>query len=157
MNIQSLVKNARLYLRAEAVVAEIRLRLYLRKSALAAFAVAVAVLGLVLINLALYHMLEIAWGPIWTPLALGLANLALAIIVVLVASAARPGPELEMAEDLRKVAAAAVEADLQGGFSAQGLAATFGGSSIESSALQLLVPALASIIGALRRKKPQGK
>ena len=62
-----------------------------------------------------------------------------------------------MAEDLRKLAAAAVETDLQGGFGGPGLAAVFGGSSIEASAAGLLVPALASIIGALRRKKPQEK
>jgi hypothetical protein len=64
MNIQSLAKNTQLYVRAEVLVAEIKLRLYFRKLALAVFAVAVALLGLALLNLSLFHALEAAWGPI---------------------------------------------------------------------------------------------
>ena len=152
MNIQSLAKNARLYIRAEALVAEIRLRLYFRKLALAIFAVAVALLGLALLNLSLFHALETAWGPIWTPLILGLANFVLAVAAFLIAAAVKPGPELAMADDLRKLSATAVETDLQG---SQGFAGILGGSSIEASTARLLIPALASIIGALRRKKTQ--
>ena len=154
MNIQSLAKNTQLYVRAEVLVAEIKLRLYFRKLALAVFAVAVALLGLALLNLSLFHALEAAWGPIWTPLILGLGNLALALIALLIAAAAKPGPELAMAEDLRKLSATAVETDFQGG---QVLGGFLGGSSIEAGAARLLIPALASIIGALRRKKTQEK
>ena len=150
MNIQSLAKNTQLYVRAEVLVAEIKLRLYFRKLAFAVFAVAVALLGLALLNLSLFHALEIAWGPIWTPLILGLANFALALIALLIAAAAKPGPELAMAEDLRKLSATAVEADLQGSQS-------LGSGLIEASAARLLIPALASIIGALRRKKTPEK
>ncbi len=150
MNIQSLAKNTQLYVRAEVLVAEIKLRLYFRKLAFAVFAVAVALLGLALLNLSLFHALETAWGPIWTPLILGLANFALALIALLIAAAAKPGPELAMAEDLRKLSATAVEADLQGSQS-------LGGGLIEASAARLLIPALASIIGALRRKKTPEK
>ncbi len=154
MNIQSLAKNTQLYLRTEVLVAEIKLRFYFRKLALAVFAVAVALMGLALINLSLFHALETAWGPIWTPLMLGLANFALALIAALIAAVAKPGPELAMAEDLRKVSATAVETDFQGG---QVLGSFLGGSSIEAGAARLLIPALASIIGALRRKKTPEK
>jgi hypothetical protein len=150
MNIQSLAKNAQLYVRSEVLVAEIKLRLYFRKLGLAVFAAAVALLGLTLLNISLFHALETAWGPIWTPLILGLANFALAVIALLIAATAKPGPELAMAEDLRKLSAIAVEADLQ---SSQSL----GGGLIEASAARLLIPALASIIGALRRKKAPKK
>ena len=101
MNLQSLARNARLYARAEGLVAEIRLRQLARKFALSVFAVAIALLGLVFVHIALFNYLESAWGPMWTPLALGLANLALAGPVLLFASTAKPGPELAMAEDLR--------------------------------------------------------
>ena len=152
MNFQSFAKNSGLYVRAEVLVAEIKLRHYFRKLALALFAIAVALLGLAFVNLSLFHAMEASWGPIWTPLILGLANLALAVLALLAAAAAKPGPELAMAEDLRKMSAAAVETDLQGG---QGLAGVFSGSSVEVSAARLLIPALASIIGAMRRKKKQ--
>ena len=152
MNLQSLARNARLYARAEGLVAEIRLRLLARKLVLSVLAVAVALLGLVFVNMALFNYLVSAWGPVWTPLALGLVNFALAIPVLLIAASAKPGPELAMAEDLRKAAAAALEADFQAG---QGLGA-FGGCR-ESNAARLLIPTIGLIIGALRRKKPAAK
>ena len=154
MNFQSIAKNSGLHVRAEVLVAEIKLRLYFRKLALAVLAIAVALLGLAFVNLSLFHAVEAAWGPIWTPLILGVANLALAVVALLVAAAAKPGPELAMAEDLCKLSAVAIENDLQG---SQGLAGILGGSSVEVSAARLLIPALASVIGALRRKKTQEK
>ena len=108
MNLQSLARNARLYARAEGLVAEIRLRLLVRKLVLSLLAVAFALLGLVFVNMALFNYLVSAWGPVWTPLALGLVNFALAIPVLLIAASAKPGPELAMAEDLRKAAGAAL-------------------------------------------------
>lgn len=154
MNLQSLARNARLYARAEALVAEIRLRLLARKLVLSVLAVAVALLGLVFVNIALFNYLESAWGPVWTPLALGVANFALAIPVLLIATSAKPGPELAMAEDLRKAAGAALEADFQAG---QGLAGTLSSFAGDSNAARLLIPTIGLIIGALRRKKPAAK
>ena len=154
MNLQSLARNARLYARSEGLVAEIRLRLLARKLALSVLAVAISLLGLVFVNLALFNYLETAWGPVWTPLALGLANLALAVPVLLFASTAKPGPELAMAEDLRKAAAAALEADFHTG---QSLADNLGGLAGESNAARLLIPTIGFIISALRRKKPAAK
>jgi hypothetical protein len=150
MNLQSLARNARLYARAEGLVAEIRLRLLARKLVLSVLAVAVALLGLVFVNMALFSYLESTWGSVWTPLALGLANFVLAIPVLLIAASAKPGPELAMAEDLRKAAAAALEEDFHSG---QGLSGFAG----ESNAARLLIPTIGLIIGALRRKKPAAK
>lgn len=150
MNLQSLARNARLYARAEGLVAEIRLRLLVRKLVLSVLAVAVALLGLVFVNMALFNYLVSAWGPVWTPLALGLVNFALAVPVLLIAASAKPGPELAMAEDLRKAAGAALEEDFH---SDQGL----GGFAGESNAARLLIPTIGLIIGALRRKKPAAK
>ena len=154
MNFQSLARNARLYARAEGLVAEIRLRLLARKLVLSVLAMAIALLGLVFLNIGLFNYLGSAWGPVWTPLALGLANLALAVPVLLFASTAKPSPELAMAEDLRKAAAAAVEADFHTG---QSLAGSLGGLAGESNAARLLIPTIGLIISALRRKKPAAK
>jgi hypothetical protein len=145
MNLQSLARNARLYARAEGLVAEIRLRLVVRKLVLSVLAVAVSLL---------FNYLVSTWGPVWTPLALGLVNFALAVPVLLIASSAKPGPELAMAEDLRKAAAGALEADFQAG---QGLVGALGGFAGENNAARLLIPTIGLIIGALRRKKPAAK
>jgi hypothetical protein len=150
MNLQSLARNARLYARAEGLVAEIRLRLLARKLVFSVLAVAIALLGLVFVNIALFNYLESTWGPVWTPLALGLVNFALAVPVLLIAASAKPGPELAMAEDLRKAAAAALEEDFHSGQS-------LGGFAGESNAARLLIPTIGLIIGALRRKKPAAK
>jgi hypothetical protein len=150
MNLQSLARNARLYARAEGLVAEIRLRLLVRKLVLSVLAVAVSLLGLVFINIALFNYLVSAWGPVWTPLALALVNFVLAVPVLLIAASAKPGPELAMAEDLRKAAATALEEDFHSG---QGLGVFAG----ESNAARLLIPTIGLIIGALRRKKPAAK
>ena len=130
------------------------MRLVVRKLVLSVLAVAVSLLGPVFVNMALFNYLESAWGPVWTPFALGLVNFALAIPVLLIAASAKPGPELAMAEDLRKAAAAALEADFQAG---QGLSGTLSGFAGESNAARLLIPTIDLITGALRRKKPAAK
>jgi hypothetical protein len=157
MNIQSLAKNARLYARSEAVVADIKLHLYFRKFILTIFAVSVALLGLIFINVALFKTFESVWGPIWTPLVLGLSNLALAMLFLGLAMLAKPGPELLMAEELRVLTAKNLEADFQAGLGGQGLTSFLVGNSVQSSVIQLLIPTFTSIIGALRRKKTQTK
>jgi hypothetical protein len=141
MNLLPLVRNARLYARAETIAAEIRLRLLARKLVLLFMAAAVALFGLALVNLALFNAIEIAWGPVWTPLLLGAVNLVLAALVFLLAVLRRPGPELAVAEDLRKAAGAAFEDQFRAG------------PGLSANASHLLIPVIGLIAGALRRKK----
>ena len=150
MNIQPLARSARLYARAEAKIAEIRFRILARKLVLSMLATGIALLALVFLNVAMFKLLESVWGPVWTPLILGLANLLLAAGVLMLAAIAGPGRELALAEELRKASAAQLEAEF-------GLVLGFGGSRTTSGTAQLLVPALALIIDALRRRKPAPK
>jgi hypothetical protein len=153
MNVQTIVRQARLYVRAETLIAEVRFRIYLRKIALATVALSVALLGFVMLNIAMFAYLQSLWGPVWTPLALGLADLTLAAIAIAAAFATKPGPELALAEELRKSSAASLEAGFQAGGEAQGILGTLAGRSIETQAASLLIPAISSIISALRRRK----
>jgi hypothetical protein len=153
MNVQTIIRHARLYVRAETLVAEIRLRVHLRKMALAMTALAVALLGLVMLNVAMFEFLQSLWGPIWTPLALGLANFAIAAIAIAVAAATKPGPELALAEELRKTSTAGLEAGFQSAGGDAGLLGILTGRSIETHAASLLIPAISSIIAAMRRRK----
>jgi len=158
MNVQALARNFRLYMRATSLAAEIRLRLQLRKTVLAVLALAMAVAGLVMIDLAAFRALETAWGPLWTPLALGLANLALAAALGLAILAVKPGRELVAANDLRQMAYNAMEADLRSVQEGSGLLSGLLGGSTEMQAARLLIPVISTIIGALRlRRKPESK
>lgn len=158
MNLEALARNFRLYLRATALAAEVRLRLQLRKTVLTVLALAMAIAGLVMINLAAFRALETAWGPLWTPLALGLANLALAAVLGLAMLMVKPGRELTAANDLRQMAYNSMEADLKSVQAGSGLLPGLFGGSTEMHAAHLLIPIISTIIGALRRaRKPEGR
>lgn len=150
MNISSLVRNLRIYIRAEVIAAESRLSAKLRQSGWIAIAVALVVMALVMANIALFAALEPALGPVWTPLSLAIGNLVLAVAFLVIAMAVRPGPELALAEDLRRASAQAIEDDIH---TRSGMLGGIGGQMMSTGAAQLLVPTLSLVVGALKRKK----
>lgn len=156
MNIPAIVRSARLYVKVELLIAQIRLRNEVRRIALIAFAAVLALLGIGLINMALFAALESLWGPVWTPLALGLFDFALAGLALLVAATRHPGPELAMAEDMRDMTAATLEREIQVTLPSGGslLGAIAGGGN--STAARVLVPVVGTIIAAMRRRKDEG-
>ncbi|MBI2720173.1 MAG: hypothetical protein HY245_12395 [Rhizobiales bacterium] len=151
MTFANIASAARLHIRAELLVAEIRFRRHLRKMALMAVAAAVGLVGLVFVNVALYQYLAASWGPVLAPLALGAVNGVLALLLLLVAAASRPGPELAAAEELRKLTAETLEADVKAG--PLSLAGMVGSTAYDFQASRLLVPVIGLIIDALRRRK----
>jgi hypothetical protein len=151
MNIHRLTQDLPIYFRAMSITAEIRFRLYARKTMMLSFALAVAVIGAVMLNIAAFRALEIAWGPVWTPLALGLINIGMAAALLLWAALAHGDRDLILADDMRKTALAAVESDLKSGADGQGL---FGGMRGAETA-RMVLPILTTIVGAMkRRQKP---
>jgi hypothetical protein len=156
MNVHSLIAHARLYLRSEVVVAEIWAGLYARKLSFFAIALLTGIMALAFINLALYAYLLSIWGAIWTPFAIGLGNVLLAVAALFTALRARPSKELKAAEEIRKLCADSFEEDFQfAGSSASGFASQ--GTHSNAQLYQLLIPAIASIIGAMRRRKATPK
>jgi len=151
MSVNNIARTARLYLRAEFLAARIRLRSETQRILLLGLAGALAVLGLVLVNVAFYAALVSVWGPVWTPLALGGADLALAIIAIVAAALQRPGPELQVAEDMKALAAAELEEQLQGGFTMQGLMSGLGGAGASNA--RLIIPLVTSLISILKKRK----
>jgi hypothetical protein len=134
------------------LIAEIRLMASLRKLFLGIFAVGLAVFGLAMINLGLYHALAALWGEVWTPLVIGAVDLLLAGLALLLASRLAYGPELKLAEELRDSVAADIEADLRSLRTLPGLTGLLGGT-LEASTACLLVPVIGTIIRALRIRK----
>lgn len=88
MNLRRLAHDLPLYLRATSITAELRFRLYARKTFMMAFALAVAVIGGVMLNIAAFRALELVWGPVWTPLALAGINFAMAALLLASAASA---------------------------------------------------------------------
>lgn len=142
MSIHSITRTARLYLRAELIAAQIRLNTALRKTGLFILAGALLIMALVFLNVGLYAWLLPKWGAVWTPVGLGILNLFLALILLAAALFSRSGPELDFADDMRKLSGDALENELKGG---SGLYA--------QGAAHLLFPAITSIIGSMRRSK----
>ncbi len=144
MNMHTTAKSARLYLRAELITAQIRLNVALRKTGLMVLAGALLVMALVFLNIGLYAWLLAKWGPVLTPIGLGIFNIALALILFAAAQFAKPGPELEFADEMRKLSGDALENELKGGFA---------NPFSTQNAAHLLFPAITGIIGAMRARK----
>lgn len=153
MTLSHLTRAARLYLRAELMTARIRMRSEAQRLMLLALAGGLALLALILVNVALYAALLSVWGPVWTPLALALADLVLAGLALVAASRQKPGPELAVAEEIRALAGEALEEQVQQGFSVQGLLGNMGANV---AGARTLLPLVTTLIGVLRRGKKGG-
>jgi hypothetical protein len=150
MSIAQVTRAGRAYLRAELLVARIRMRAEAQRLMLTAMAAVLGLMGLGFINIALYAALVAAWGPVWTPLALGLLDLALSAAALIAAAIRKPGPELALAEEVKTMAGEALEEQAQAGF---GAASLIGGLSGGDSTARLLIPLVTTLVGALRKRR----
>jgi hypothetical protein len=154
MQMRTLVRQAGLLWRAEMLVVELRLRLLARSTVLVLFAIFITLFGLAMLNVAAFQALQAVAGPVWSAVGIAFVDFLLAGIAVLVALRAKPGPELELAQDLRKLALEALEGeaatvqDFLTGASVGRLVS----EPLQAMAPRLLVPLVGSIIRALRKK-----
>ena len=147
-------RHLRILWRAERVIAETRLRVMLRRSMLYALAGLIAVFGLGMLNVAAFLVLESHWGPIWAALAAGLGDFVIAVVIVGVALATRPGPEMTAAIELRDISVEGLEAELaplQERFAWLSRAAR---DPLDTMLPAILVPLITSIVRGLRKSKP---
>lgn len=147
--LNTLSRHVRLIIRGEMLAVQAKLAFTLRRSLFAAFALLFAGLGLVFVNIGLFAYLTPLWGPVWTPMGLGLINIALAMLALVIAAMLKPGPELALAEEIRNMAGESLEADIRSASLGQML-----GGGLERGAMAgLLLPAVTSIIGALAKRR----
>jgi hypothetical protein len=111
MKIDSLVANLRAILRANSIIADIHARHLVARSSLTGFAALIAGFGLLMLDLAAYFAVERVLGPVWAAASVGLANCAIALVLVLIASRIRPGRDLELAREVHRTAMDALMAD----------------------------------------------
>ncbi len=162
--IDNLVRDLQVLWKADALIRKIWFHVMARRFGLFAFGGLIAVFGLGMANVAGFYGLQPAWSPVWAAALVALADFAIAAIVILLGRNAKPGPELDLAMDVHKMALEALQADardlkvtLDGlGQEVRQTKETIAGfvhNPLGVAADRLLVPAVLSVIRGIRAKK----
>lgn len=162
--IEHLVRDLQLLRKADLLIGKIWLEMFARRLGLSILAALIAVFGLGMANLAAYNALQPPIGPIWSAAAVALADILIAALVLQLASSARPGPEIDMAFEMRQMALDAMREDAGDLKRAVDTIASevravknnvtaVIHNPLDAAAEKLLVPAVLSIVKGLRSKK----
>lgn len=162
--IDHLLRDLQVLRKADILIGKIWLNVLARRLGLFAFAGLIGLFGLGMANVAGYNALQSSIGIVWAAAVVAAADFAIAAIMLLLASNSRPGPEIDVALEVRKTALESINED------ARDLRLTIEtmGQEIRSvkqnvTALvhnpldvateKLLVPAVLSIVRGMRTKK----
>jgi len=162
--IDHLLRDLQVLRKADLLIGKIWLNVLARRIAWFSFAGLVGVFGLGMANLAVYNALQPSIGIVWAAGVVAVADFAIAAIVLVVASKSQPGPEIDVAFEVRRTALESIHED------ARDLKLTIDalGQEIRSvkenitavvhnpldiAAEKLLVPAALSILRGLRKKE----
>lgn len=162
--IDNLVRDLQVLWKADALIGKIWLNVVMRRSGLVAFAGLIAVFGLGMANVAGFFALQPIWGPVWAAVCVAAADFVLAAFILLLGRNVEPGPEIELALDVRRMALDSLQADSRGlkltagaiGQEFQQAKDTITGlvhNPLSVATDKLLVPAALSLIRGLRAKK----
>ena len=161
---ENLIRDLQVLRKADFLVGRIWLAALARRMGLFAFAALIAVFGLGMANIAGFYALQAPVGPVWAAVIVGVADFVIAAIVFLAGHNSRPGPEIDLALEMRKMALDSVQMDSRElkrmlddlGRNIQGARATVAGfvqNPLDTAAQKLLVPAALSLLRGLRAKK----
>ena len=164
--IDDLVQDLHLLRKADSLIGKIWLRVIARRFSLLIFAGLIAVFGLGMTDVAGFYALQGPMGPVWAAVIVAIGDFVLAAIVLLVARNVEPGPEIELAFEVRKMAIDAIQADARDlkvtfdtfGQEIRDVKDTIAGfvhNPLDAATHKLLIPAAISIIRGLRAKKDQ--
>jgi hypothetical protein len=160
----NLLRDLRILHKADFLVSRIWLNILVRRLGYFSVAALIAVFGLAMANVAAVYALHATVGPVWAAAIVAVADLVIATVILLIGHNSRPGPEIDLAFEVRKMAIESIQADsrdlklrveafareLQ---SARATIAGFVQSPLDAAAQKLLVPAALSILRGLRSKK----
>jgi hypothetical protein len=151
---QAMLRDLRILWRAERIIAEAQLRLVFRRTALAAAAGLIALVGLAMLNVTGFLALAPIWGAAWAAFALALADLVIAGIVLTVALAARTGPEYDLAIELRDLSMTELEKEFASSTKNPlgALSGGSGGDPLEKILPVVLMPLLTAAVRAVKHK-----
>jgi hypothetical protein len=162
--IDNLIRDLQVLRKADLVIGKIWLIVLLRRFGLVALAGLIAVFGLAMANVAGFYGLQASVDPVWAASIVALIDVAIAGLVLLLAVRSRPGPELELAFEIRKMAVDSIQSDaheLKRMFDVMGgeikdLKSNISQlirSPLDTAAQKLLIPAALSIIKGFRSKR----
>ena len=151
--IDKLVRDLQILWKADSLIGRIWLEVLARRIALFVLAALICVFGLGMANLAGFYALQPAWGPVWAAALVALADLVLALVVALVGRSARPGPEIELAFEVRKMALGSLQDNVKDLKNTTESVAGFFQHPLDAATDKLLVPLALSIVRGLRSKK----
>jgi hypothetical protein len=162
--IDHLVRDLQVLRKADLLIGKIWLGVFARRMGLSVLAGLIAVFGLGMANLAAYNALQPSMGMIWSASAVAVGDLAIAGLVLLIANSSRPGPEIDMAFEMRRMAMDAMQEDARDlKLSIETIAgevravkenfAAVVHNPLDVAAEKLLVPAVLSVLKGLRSKK----
>lgn len=150
-----LVNNLRVLWRTERAIAEIKMRHVIARSGLHVAAGLLALIGLLMLEVAAFYALRAYWNTIAAALILGALNFVLAGVLLLVADRKKPGRELELANEIHDHTMQALQADAR---LLQADIASFGQALKHplDSTLPLIVPLATMLINAFKKKPKEG-
>jgi hypothetical protein len=162
--IDHLLRDLQMLRKADAVIAKIWLNIVLRRAGLTALAGLIAVFGLAMANVAGFYALQAPLGSVGAATIVALVDLAIAAIVLLVARKTEPGPELDIALDVRQMAVDSIQADARDlkltveaiGQEVKAVKANVTQllqNPLDTAAQKLLIPAALAILRGVRSKK----
>jgi Putative Actinobacterial Holin-X, holin superfamily III len=164
--IDNLVRDLQVLVKADSLIGRIWLNVVARRFGLFALAGLVAVFGLGMANVAGFYGLQEYWGPVWAAAIIAVADLVIALAIVLLGRSVQPGPEIELAFEVRKMAIEAIQTDsrdIKDTVDSLGqrirqttdTVAGFVQRPFDTAAERLLVPAALSLLRGLRSKNKQ--
>ncbi|MDQ0505543.1 hypothetical protein [Xanthobacter agilis] len=152
-DLDTLVRNVRVLLRADLIIAEIHLRQVATKSGFYAVAGVVGGFGLVMLGIAGFLALETLYGPILAAIITGGGALVLAVLLALIAAQVKPGRELGLANEVHAAALAAVNNDLQVAGAGVSRLAAFVRNPLDSALPAVVLTLLNTLLKGFRRKE----
>jgi hypothetical protein len=106
------IRSLRIFWRSERLLAEQDLRLGAQRIQLNALAGLVAVFGLVMLSIAVFHALVPYWGQALAALAVAGIDLVLAAVLAALARSLRPPAETAMVREMRDMALGDIEEEV---------------------------------------------
>ncbi len=162
--IDHLLRDLQVLRKADILIGKIWLNVLARRLGLFAFAGLIGLFGLGMANVAGYNALQSSIGIIWAATVVAIADFAIAAIMLLFASRSHPGPEIDVALELRKTALESIHEDardLKLTIDAMGQeirnvkqnVTALVHNPLDVATEKLLVPAVLSILRGMRAKK----
>lgn len=162
--IDHLLRDLQVLRKADLLIGKIWLSALVRRALLSALAGLIGVFGLGMANVAGYNALQNSIGVVWAATVVAIIDFAIAAIVLLVASKTHPGPEIELAFEVRRTALESIHEDARDlkltidtlGREIKGVKESISAvvhNPLDVAAEKLLVPAALSLMRGLRSKK----